>query len=313
MFQEHWTTLVGAPAVNWIIRSAIGSLLPNFNHEKYTQEASTVFVEYPETVDFPRPRGLDTVYVGCSCKLSGKPLPTDLENFVNDPKSKGTILVAFGTLGNWVIAPKRISAKFFKALGQLTDYRILFNYRGDPTIFGSHIKAMKWLPQTDILLHEKTKLFISHGGLKSFKETVCAGIPVLYLPLFAEQLRNALAAEVYGFGLRENKLTFETESFVTKIREILENDVYRRNIEKVRRRWLDHPIPQLNEGVFWAEYIIRHGGMPKIFHRRSMDMYWFQHWCLDVTGALIIGSLLALLLSYKAFRNLFWLIGKKVE
>lgn len=32
-----------------------------------------------------------------------------------------------------------------------------------------HVRVLDWAPQVDILFHNKTKLFISHGGLKSVK------------------------------------------------------------------------------------------------------------------------------------------------
>ncbi len=91
----------------------IGDLLPNFSLHEYTKNAAGVFVDYPNTIDWPRPRGMNSIYIGCYCKAILKPLSNDLELFISDPKSKGTIIVAFGTIGNWVSAPSKISEKFF--------------------------------------------------------------------------------------------------------------------------------------------------------------------------------------------------------
>ncbi len=108
---ETWVIHLLTYMLNRLIRSATGNLLPNFSLQEYTRNAAAAFVDYPGLIDWPRPRGLDFIYIGCHCKATPTALPEDLELFVNDPKSKGTILVAFGTLGNWAIAPQRKTDK----------------------------------------------------------------------------------------------------------------------------------------------------------------------------------------------------------
>lgn len=85
---------------------------------------------------------------------------------MSDPTSKGTILLAFGTILDWKGAPKPRLQAFTDALNELTDYRIIWSYNGPNIETGKHIKLMKWLPQNDLLHDKRTKLFITHGGLK---------------------------------------------------------------------------------------------------------------------------------------------------
>ncbi|KAK6020448.1 hypothetical protein OSTOST_13898 [Ostertagia ostertagi] len=59
---------------------------------------------------------------------------------------------------------------------------------------------LRWAPQNDILAHNKTILFFTHGGLKSIKEGICSSTPMLFLPFFADQPRNALFARHLGIA-----------------------------------------------------------------------------------------------------------------
>ncbi|VDO46982.1 unnamed protein product [Haemonchus placei] len=109
------------------------------------------------------------VEVGFYCRKA-KELPNDYEKFVNDPTSKGTILVAFGSNIIWDYAPPDIMAAMLGAINRLSDYRVVFSYNGNMErvrFLGSHVKVIRWAPQKDVLSHKKTVVFVSHGGLKS--------------------------------------------------------------------------------------------------------------------------------------------------
>lgn len=47
----------------------------------------------------------------------------------------------------------------------------------------------RW-PQTDILAHNNTKLFITHGGFNSILEAQYFGVPLLGIPIYGEQFTN---------------------------------------------------------------------------------------------------------------------------
>ncbi|VDL72707.1 unnamed protein product [Nippostrongylus brasiliensis] len=122
--------------------------------------------------------------------LSGK-----LLDFVSDPHSKGTILVAFGTVINWKSVPSEKFDAIFETLNSLTDYRIVWSYNGEKIDTKPHIYTSSWIPQVDVLFDSRTVLFFSHGGLKSVKEATCASVPSVFMPMFAEQVRNGWMAK----------------------------------------------------------------------------------------------------------------------
>ena len=108
---------------------------------------------------------------GAHCKPS-KVLDGKFKKFISDPKSKGTILMALGTICRWDMAPKRIVDAFVNAFNQLTDYRIVWAYKGPKLPLKSHVITKAWVPQIEILNDPSTRLFISHGGLKRWSNEI---------------------------------------------------------------------------------------------------------------------------------------------
>lgn len=89
--------------------------------------------------------------------------------FVSDPTSKGTIVVAFGTVIRWYTAAKEKRDAFLGAFSRLSEYRIIWAYSGPELHIPKHIKIAEWVPQSDILNDNRTKLLITHGGLKRYR------------------------------------------------------------------------------------------------------------------------------------------------
>jgi glucuronosyltransferase len=73
---------------------------------------------------------------------------------------------------------------------------------------------------------------------------------------------------------------------------------YRENAQRLSRIFRDQPLTQLEQAVYWTEYVIRHNGAP---HLRSavLCLAWYQYFLLDVIAVLalaIVSVLLFLLL-----------------
>jgi len=104
---------------------------------------------------------------GAHCEEANE-LPDEYRTFVEDPKSKGTIYAAFGTFIPWNYAPPQVTKAFFDAFERLSDYRIIFSFRGKfpERKLLPHIRLVSWAPQLDLLAHPKTKVFLTHCGLK---------------------------------------------------------------------------------------------------------------------------------------------------
>lgn len=104
----------------------------DFNFIDFDKTGIFGFHEVPLLFDAPRPFTPDikSVGEGARCLLGTKGLPENYKDFVEDPNSKGTIVVAFGHFIKWNSAPKYIIDSFWETFAALPDYRIVWQYNG---------------------------------------------------------------------------------------------------------------------------------------------------------------------------------------
>ncbi|PSN31782.1 UDP-glucuronosyltransferase 3A1, partial [Blattella germanica] len=74
--------------------------------------------------------------------------------------------------------------------------------------------------------HPNLRIFITHGGLLSTQEALNRGVPVIGIPIFADQDVNMKKAELSGYGITVNFRNLTTESISSAIKEVLENPRY---------------------------------------------------------------------------------------
>lgn len=268
----------------WFVGPAVADVSSNASINKFYQNPTASFIEYPQAFTMPEPRVPDMIIIGGKCKKAT--LRDDkLLNFINSDHSKGTIVVAFGHMVKWNLAPMRIKESFADSLNSFSDYRIVWQYEGvfpANITLKSNIKLMPWLPQTEILNHEKTKLFISHGGLKSITEAVCGEVPALVVPFFGDQKRNALLFEKSGSGIMLSNSELTANNLRQTISKILTNVSFKKSVTKLKTFFNENPLPPNKTSIFWAEYIIRHKGLPKLwFKHKGYDMLTIKYFLFD--------------------------------
>jgi glucuronosyltransferase len=101
---------------------------------------------------------------------------------------------------------------------------------------------LSWMPQNDILGHPKTKLFITHCGSNGQYEAVYHGVPMLGIPMFADQGWNCARAKNKGISLCLDLLTFTADDLYDAIRELVDNATYRSNIRRLSDIFRDEPM-----------------------------------------------------------------------
>lgn len=161
-----------------------------------------------------------------------------------------------------------------------------------------NVLVRKWLPQNDILAHKNVRLFISHGGMFGNFEGIERGVPMLFIPLFGDQHRNAMRAEQAGYAKRVSFAHLTVDYLHGQITELIDTKQYYNRAKEVSTIFRDNPLHPMNESMFWIEYVARHKGA-KHLKSHAVNMSWAQYLLLD-----ILGLALATLLAF------YWLLSK---
>uniref|UniRef100_A0A915PUQ3 UDP-glucuronosyltransferase n=1 Tax=Setaria digitata TaxID=48799 RepID=A0A915PUQ3_9BILA len=249
---------------NYFMKESLTPVLANFDFSTYARTASMSFTDMPLQIYSPEPLSNELFSYGAYCTPHNT-IDGELADFVNDLNSEGTILLAFGTILRLKQAPRKLREAYMVALNQLINYRIIWACNDCPLMkVKKHIRVVNWVPQTDLLHHPKTKLFITHGGLKSVKEAICAKMPALFMPIFGEQVRNAWLAKKHHFGRVINRFNLTSNYLLNLIRQTLDDPSHKEQLEKMRRYFDDAPISPLKEGAFRISHLLKYGEEPNI-------------------------------------------------
>ncbi|WKY12953.1 hypothetical protein Q1695_004066 [Nippostrongylus brasiliensis] len=260
-------------ASNYWLRKSGDLLHVENSYERIFELSRFTFTDFPSHYGVASPQGHDLISVGEHCK-EAKPLADELRTFVEDPDSKGTIYIAFGSI---------VITAFFDVINSIDEYRFIFSYGGaEVKNLKPHVKILRWAPQNDILHHHKTVLFFTHGGLKSLKEGVCSDTAMLFLPFFADQCRNALLAKHHGIAEVIYKKNITKEELRTKMYQVLIDEQYTVRTKKFHRQYLDHLIDPLDYGSRWVDRMQKFRDKDTIFYRnRGRLLSWISFLYLD--------------------------------
>ncbi|XP_065770123.1 UDP-glucuronosyltransferase 2B4-like isoform X4 [Muntiacus reevesi] len=256
---------------------------------------------------FPRPQLPNVEFVGgLHCKPA-KPLPKEMEEFVQSSGENGIVVFSLGSMiSNMSEDRAKVVAS---ALAQIPQ-KVLWRYDGKkPDTLGPNTRLYKWLPQNDLLGHPKTKAFITHGGSNGVYEAIYHGIPMVGLPLFADQADNIARMKAKGTAVRLDLESMSSRDLLNALKEVINNPSYKENVMRLSTIQHDQPIKPLDRAVFWIEFVMRHKGA-KHLRPAIHDLTWFQYHSLDVVGFLLACAATAMFVITKCCLFCCWKFAK---
>ena len=156
------------------------------------------------SINYQLPTSPAVIQTGGLHCVPPKPLPEELESFVDSSGDAGFIIVSFGSILRGSDLSDGVRRLFLSTFNRLPQ-RVLWKWEdqteNDDTI-PSNVKLLPWMSQQDLLGHPKIRMFITHGGLFSIQEAVYHGVPFVALPVFADQPINAQKAQDDGYAIR---------------------------------------------------------------------------------------------------------------
>lgn len=285
---------------------------PDVDYSTFFLDADIWLMRNDFVFEFPRPTMPNIVYMGgFQCKPP-KPLPADLEEFVQSSGDHGVIVMTLGTLVAKL--PQDVTEEIAAAFSQLPQ-KVIWRYMGQrPANLGNNTLLVDWLPQKDLLGHPKTKVFVAHGGTNGVQEAIYHGVPVVGLPLFFDQPDNLSRIKAKGGAVIVDIALLDRHVFAEALKAALYDSSYRENMQTLSRLHRDQPMKPLDQAMFWIEYVIRHKGARHL-QTQSYKMSWFVYNSVDVITALSAVVCLVVFICFLFVRSLWRMIfvGKKVK
>ncbi|XP_030831932.1 UDP-glucuronosyltransferase 1-2 [Strongylocentrotus purpuratus] len=235
-------------------------------------------------LDFPRPTAPNWVAIGNIADTPAKPLQKDYASFIEGSGEHGFIIFSLGIQVTEL--PKEMAEAFARVLSELPQ-RVIWRYTGTrPRYLGNNTMLVDWMPQNDLLGHPKARLFITHGGLNGITEAVYYAVPMVVMPIFAEQHSNAVKVEVKGMGRRLQKNSISYDSVKMAVMDVLLNQSYRENVQRISGIYRDIQSKPDETVVYWVEHILEFGGSH--LRSRALELSFIQLHSIDVL-AFIVG------------------------
>jgi N-glycosyltransferase len=155
------------------------------------------------------------------------------------------VLAAFGSNAHFLLAPEsRLPAITVEALGAL----------GVPAVvaLGSDEAVASWagprpstvelagfVPQRALL--GSCDVFVTHAGFGGVREALSAGVPMVAVPLFADQPANAERVHELGAGLRVAPAGLTSDALAAAVSRVLGEPSYQAAAHEFRRRIRELP------------------------------------------------------------------------
>lgn len=182
--------------------------------------------------------------------------------------------------------------------------RVLWKYEDDSlTDIPSNVMIQKWMPQNDILGHPNVILFVSHGGMFGTTESLYNGVPLLLIPFFGDQHRNAHRISLAGYGRMLSYDEITEKTFTEAITEMISNDRYLAKAKETSAIFKDNIVSPMSEAMFWIEHVAKFKGA-KHLKSHATQMSWFTYLLLDIILVNLLAVLAALFVLRAIVRRL---------
>uniref|UniRef100_A0A7E4VZR9 glucuronosyltransferase n=1 Tax=Panagrellus redivivus TaxID=6233 RepID=A0A7E4VZR9_PANRE len=210
---------------------------PEFTPERAIANGRYLFLNTEEHIDFPRPITHKTVYIGGITVAESNPdnLPADYKEIFNNSK-KGVVFVSFGSLAKSRYMPAEIKDAFLQLFAAFPEISFIWKYENPSDPIGDHLPNLfkrTWVPQKQLLTHPRLLAFVTHGGMNSALEGGISGVPLLGIPLFADQTRNLRMLEYRDTAVIIDKEAVTAESLIAAMHKLTDTDDYKKRAQEL--------------------------------------------------------------------------------
>jgi UDP:flavonoid glycosyltransferase YjiC (YdhE family) len=199
------------------------------------------------------PRPAHTHFLRHTSTLSpGASLPAWVERLDERP----TVLASLGTVFNKT--PGVLEAIVDALAEEAANVIVAIGRDRDPSGFGrqpDHVRLEAYVPQPLVLGH--CDAFVTHGGFNSVKEALSAAVPMVIVPISADQPYSAERGAALGVARSIDPDERTPDAIREAVREILAEPSYRANARTLQAAMM--ALPGTDDMIARLEALVRDG------------------------------------------------------
>ncbi len=314
-----------------MVRKAVDGKYQVLPVKQLRQRATLVLINYNEVIDGLVQLPSNVIGVGGLQIQEPKQLSMDFAHIANNA-TNGLILFSLGTnVKSETLGDTKI-LQILNAFERLPAYTFLWkidlfdiSIRVPPNVY-----IRKWIPQNDVLGHENTKLFITHGGLLSTQEAIFNSIPILGIPImvdqfmvrqtteFTFQISNTLPLLIFknidrcverGIAGRINVKAITSDNLYEKLNEMLSNPMYKENCRIASQSFRDQKERPLDRAIWWIEWALRNPNSVAL--NRGKNLNFIQLQSIDVIGVCTVATLVVIYVVWVLLKIFFTCVCRR--
>ena len=243
--------------------------------------------------EYPRPISSLTTYTGPILSPITDPLPGDILTWLD---SHPTGSVVYISMGSGVILTHQAARAIVEGLNA-TGFSAVWSLRKKNRaildgleVNDKKILLLDWAPQLAILRHRSIRMAILHGGMNGVQEALHSGVPIIVLPLFADQPGNGARVVQEGLGIFFSHNSLTGTQIADGIHTI-EKGNYSETAKKLQK--IFHYAGGLTKAADLVEFYAEVGYDHLIPAYARYEWTWIQYYNVDVYGLLlVIGGLI---------------------
>ncbi|GMR45438.1 hypothetical protein PMAYCL1PPCAC_15633, partial [Pristionchus mayeri] len=284
-FGKLFIPFISAPTEQ-LFRTKYGPDFPGI--AELLSESSLWFINNEPLIEFPRPITHQIIDIGGISVSTGHSPLNETWSAVLDIRPQ-TVLLSFGTIAKSFLMPDEYKMSIREVIKSFPDVTFIWKYEKPEHNISEGIENLietTWVPQNDILYDPRLSLFITHCGQGSTTEATTAGVPLIVIPVLADQKRNAAVIRRIGTGVVLEKETLEqADGLATAIREALGNPIYREKAREVGEMIRRRPFSPRETFVRNMEFLARFGPLRQLVHA-GKELNFIQYYVIDVLAFL---------------------------
>ena len=138
--------------------------------------------------------------------------------------------IVYISLGS-IISNKGFCKECIRAFGGKDLSVILNTGKVNPDTLGKippNIYAYSFVPQIEVLEH--ADVFLTHCGMNSVNEAICAGVPMVAMPFLNDQLENGKQIVNLGLGKKVRSFPSRGKELYEKVLEVYQDKQIKQNV-----------------------------------------------------------------------------------